>query len=192
MAAPREVRTDRLLLRPFLASDIAAYAAIRRKPEVMRYLPAPTSDPDEIDCRSAETVRAFAAAWDEVGYGPWAVIERASGRLVGHHGLRMVAEMGGQTEVLYTLDPAVWGRGFATEAGRAALDHGFGPAGLDRIVAWALPGNTRSRRVMERLGMVRRDGLVTFKNFDVVEYAIGRPEWRTTGDAPKEEWAHDP
>jgi RimJ/RimL family protein N-acetyltransferase len=50
---------------------------------------------------------------------------------------------------------AYWGRGYATEAARAALRYGFGNLGLDEIVAVTVPKNWRSRRVMERLGMSR-------------------------------------
>jgi RimJ/RimL family protein N-acetyltransferase len=53
------------------------------------------------------------------------------------------------------LGRAYWGRGYASEAARAALDYGFGELGLAEIVAVTVPANQRSRRVMERLGMTR-------------------------------------
>ena len=59
-------------------------------------------------------------------------------------------------EVAWRLARAYWGRGYATEAAPASLDHGFAELGLPEIVAFTVPANLRSRRVMERLGMTRR------------------------------------
>ena len=111
--------------------------------------------------KAAALVPAFAAMWEEPPfYGPWAVEEASTGRLLGHLGLRKLEELGGRTELLYALDPSAHGRGFAIEGARAALAYGFDVAGLDEVIALALPENLRSLKVMERAGMVRRDGLV--------------------------------
>jgi ribosomal-protein-alanine N-acetyltransferase len=56
-------------------------------------------------------------------------------------------------EVGWRLAPAHWGHGYATEAARAAVDYGFVAHELEEIVAFTVPANFRSRRVMERLGM---------------------------------------
>ena len=58
-------------------------------------------------------------------------------------------------EIAWRLARAYWGRGYATEAARAALDYGFGKLGLEQIVAVTVPANLRSLRVMERLDMTR-------------------------------------
>ena len=167
------VRTERLLLRPFEPDDIPAYAAIRRKPGVMRFLPRP-KEPMDDDTRSAKAIEIFRTAWAEKGYGPWAVI--LDGTLIGHTGLRWVPEEDA-TEVLYLFDPDHHGQGYATEAARAALDHGFGPLGLDRIVAWAMPANAASLAVMKRLGMTRADQLVTVFGIDAVQCHLDRTDW---------------
>lgn len=167
------IRTDRLVLRPFTPEDIPAYAAIRRKPGVTRFLPTPPRPVDD-DTRSARAVETFCATWTENGYGPWAVL--LDGALIGHAGLRWVPEEG-VTEVLYLFDPAHHGRGYATEAARAALGHGFGALGLDRIVAWAMPANTASLAVMERLGMQRHPGTVTVFGVEAVRCTIDHPTW---------------
>ena len=176
------IETDRLILRPFRRADLPAYAAIRRKPGVTRFLPSHTEDPEESYRRAAATLEAFGAAWRDRGYGPWAVVVKGGG-LIGHLGLRHVAEQDA-TEVLFLLDPAMHGRGLATEGARAALDWGFGTLGLDRIVAWAMPENAASRSVMERLGMRRTPGLVTVFGLQAVEYSAGIDDWQkhvTTG-----------
>ena len=113
------VETERLDLRPFEAGDVDWYAAIRAKPEVVRHLPG--GEPTAARARpiAEATAPHFAGLWREVGYGPWAVVERQSGRPLGHAGVRLLPELG-ETEILYMLDTPAWGRGYATEAGRAA------------------------------------------------------------------------
>ncbi|MEM1315757.1 MAG: GNAT family N-acetyltransferase [Pseudomonadota bacterium] len=157
----RIVETERLTLRPFRPDDEPAYAAIRSKPEVARYLSGGEAAAAEGAAKAAALVPAFAAMWEGApGYGPWAVEERAAGRLLGHLGLRKLEELGGRTELLYALDPSAQGKGYAVEGARAALDYAFGALGLPEVIALALPENARSLKVMERAGMVRRDGLV--------------------------------
>lgn len=168
------ITTDRLTLRPFDVADIPAYAAIRRKPGVMRFLPRPAEPIDE-DTRSARALETFSATWAEHGYGPWAVL--LAGDLIGHAGLRFVPEEG-VTEVLYLFDPAHHGRGYATEAARAALDFGFGTLNLDRIVAWAMPANGASLAVMDRAGMTRRPNHVTVFGIEAVQYEMTGAEWK--------------
>src|SRR5262249_59335572 len=81
-----------------------------------------------------------------------AVVDRAGDRFIGHCGLAHLPD-GSDVEVLYALARSSWGQGLATEAGRAALGHGFERVGLARIVAVTAPAHAASRRVMERLGM---------------------------------------
>lgn len=157
------LETDRLILRPFERTDITAYAQLRCKPEVVRYLPggeAAASRADEIAGRS---VTAFASLWfdpDGPGYGPWAAIDRRSGALIGHIGLRRLDDMGGETEILYMLDSAVWGQGMATEGALAARDFAFQRLKLTRMIGMAAPENAGSLRVMEKIGMRRTPGLM--------------------------------
>jgi ribosomal-protein-alanine N-acetyltransferase len=102
-----------------------------------------------------ERIRAHFA---EHGFGLWAVEVAEDGALAGFVGLQVPhfeAAFTPCVEVGWRLGRAHWGRGYATEAARAALDHGFGPAGLREIVSFTVPANRRSRAVMERLGMVR-------------------------------------
>ena len=146
------IQTARLTLRPFAAGDADAHAALYADPEVTRYLPGGPFAPEEVAARSARSRARFAEHWDAHGWGVWAVADRASGTLIGHCGLAHLPD-GTDVELLYALARAAWGRGLATEAGRAALDHGFGSVGLERIVAVTRPEHRASRRVMERLGM---------------------------------------
>jgi ribosomal-protein-alanine N-acetyltransferase len=90
----------------------------------------------------------------ETGFCLWWWRERASGELVGYAGLnRDEVEGDPAVEIGWSITPARWGEGFATEAAHAAVAWGFERCGLAEIVAFALIDNVRSRRVMEKLGM---------------------------------------
>ena len=81
------------------------------------------------------------------------MVERESGEVIGVAGLVLVEMTGPEVEVVYELERAAWGRGIATEVGRACLDVAFGPLGLDRVVALSYPENGPSVRVMQKIGM---------------------------------------
>ncbi len=140
------LRTKRLLLRPWRDEDIAPFVEMSADPVVMEYLPP-----------AGEGWVAWARAhWDEHGFGQWVVEIPDEASFIGVVGLADVgyeAPFTPAVEVAWRLARAYWGRGYATEAARAALDYGFGELALDEIVALTVPANQRSRRVMERLGM---------------------------------------
>src|SRR5262249_29446740 len=121
----RELRTDRLLMRPLTLADEDDYHRLFSDPEVVRYL-----GPGGVRSRQ-ENRAALAAAvehWRLHGYGIWKVTERDGGRFVGRCGLRL-GEIDA-VELLYTLNREFWGRGLATEAAAAAVRFGFDHAGL--------------------------------------------------------------
>ena len=165
------LKTERLGLRPLVAGDAEAYAAVRCHPQVAKWLPPVAGEPVEA---VRGTIGRFAAAWQERRYAPWGVF--LEGRLVGHGGLNFVPEFDA-TEVLWALHPDAWGHGYATEVARAALAYGFGTLKLDLIFAITLPDNLASQAVMKRLGLIYRRR-VDYKSFtDIVWYDIGREAW---------------
>ncbi len=174
VAAPSTIETARLLLRPFTLDDVPAYAAIRAKPEVMRYFPQ-TDEAPEVG--ALRVIAHFMGHWQDPGYGPWAAIEKASGRLIGHLGLRYMPEFG-ETEILYILDSDVWRRGLASEGAAAARDHAFDALGLDRVMAIALPENVASTGVMTKIGL-KYERMATYKGLDVAYYALDKANRRT-------------
>jgi RimJ/RimL family protein N-acetyltransferase len=92
-------------------------------------------------------------AWERDGVGYWIFFARDTGDLVARGGLSHKVFDGEEVvEVGWTTIPERWGEGFATELGQASLDVAFGPLGLDNVVAYTLPENVASRRVMEKLG----------------------------------------
>jgi ribosomal-protein-alanine N-acetyltransferase len=164
------LKTERLTLRPMQPDDAEAYAAMRYHPDVARWLLPATGDP--VDAARAAIAR-YALSWRDRGYGPWAVF--CDGRLIGHAGLNFVPEFG-ETEVLWSLHPDGRGRGFATEAGRAALDFGFRSLGLKLIFAMTRPDNHASRAVMTRLGLVYRKKVV-YRDVESVWFEVDRASW---------------
>jgi len=148
------LRTSQLVLRPWRDEDIADFAEMSADPVVMEYL-LPLSDRG----LSADTwVARKRAHWEEHGFGQWVVELPGEASFIGVVGLETVsydAHFTPAVEVAWRLVRAYWGRGYATEAAKAALDYGFGEVGLGEIVALTVPANQRSRRVMERLGMTR-------------------------------------
>lgn len=168
------VTTERLTLRPFTLDDVPAYARIRDEPSVRQWLGSVREEPPEVI--ADRSLRHFIDEWAVRGYGPWAVIDRATGELLGHHGLRHMPAFDGETELLYTLSAGARGKGFGIEAGLAAIRFGFETLGLDRIMAITLHDNRASRGLMERLGLTyRRDDV--YKGLDVVYYALDRGDW---------------
>ncbi|MFD9814856.1 GNAT family N-acetyltransferase [Streptomyces sp. NPDC059080] len=147
------LHTARLLLRAWRETDLAPWAALNADPEVRRHLGGPLTR-EESDASVARFRAEFAAR----GYGWWAVEERASGAFLGFAGLDRVEEESlplHGVEAGWRLARHAWGHGYATEAGRACLDFGFSTLCLPEILALTTAANTRSRAVMERLGMAR-------------------------------------
>jgi ribosomal-protein-alanine N-acetyltransferase len=150
---PHQLRTERLLLRRWLEDDRKPFARLNADPEVMQYFPSPLNREE-----SDAFVDRIEGAFDELGYGLWAIEVPGEIGFVGYVGLaspNFTAHFTPAVEVGWRLGRPHWGRGFATEAARAALADGFDRVGLDEIVSFTVPANLRSTRVMERLGMTR-------------------------------------
>jgi len=117
----------------------------------MEFLPSVLAR-EESDAFAARIRRGLA----ERGWGLWAVEVRGGAPFAGYVGLEIPGAdlpVSPCVEVGWRLAVEHWGRGYATEAARAALEHGFGALGLHEIVSFTSTGNRRSRAVMERLGM---------------------------------------
>lgn len=155
-SGPR-LATPRLLLRRWRDADVDPFAVMNADPVVMEYFPA-MLDRDQ----TAALVQSFEQRFEERGYGLWAVevVDPPSLRapFAGFVGLNYTdwpAHFTPAVEIGWRLAAEHWGRGYATEAARAAMRFGFEDVGLDEIVSFTVPANTRSRAVMERLGMTR-------------------------------------
>ncbi len=143
------LETDRLLIRPWNAGDRSAFYQLTCDPAVMHYvhagLPYSEVEVDEWFSRQARHM-----AEHDVCMG--AVIEKGSGQLIGIAGTQPLGTTG-NLEIGWIFARESWGRGYATEAGGAAMHHVLETLGHPRVVAIIDPGNEPSKRVAARLGM---------------------------------------
>jgi len=147
------LRTPRLLLREWRDEDLAPFAAMSADAEVMKLLLGPY-DRAQSDAWAGRA-RSFL---DEYGYGQLVVEIPGAIAFAGVVGLSLVvfkAPFTPAIEVAWRLMQPYWGQGIAFEAARAVIEDGFYRLGFAEIVALTTPPNTRSWRLMERLGMVR-------------------------------------
>jgi [ribosomal protein S5]-alanine N-acetyltransferase len=148
--------TDRLELRTYALDDIPRIHEILYGNAEARVLTGGVSTLAE----TRATIAGYIGRQERDGYTFWAVVERASGELVGEAGLKPLEDKGPEVEIGYAFGPPWWGRGYATEAGRAILDVAFGTLGLERVVAVTADDNVGSQRVIAKLGFTpagRRD-----------------------------------
>mgnify|MGYP001369290728 CR=1 FL=1 len=168
---PKEIRTERLLLRQWRESDVEPLAEIYTQPEYLRFMPA-------IDRhQTAAQVERWMRSWREDGVSQWAAVDLETDRLIGriglirHHDWPLEPD---PIEVGWTLHRDYWGRGLATQGGRASMEIWRERLpGDQRLLSITVPGNTRSRAVMERLGLSYR-GQVAWHGIEHVWYAIDR------------------
>ena len=144
MAAPT-LTTERLVLRQFTPGDADAHhRQVGGDPQVTWSGRARTLD----DTR--ERIAGYIADWETSGLGMWAVVERETDAVIGHAGLQPLEETG-QIEIGYYLGRSAWGRGIATEAGRAVVSYAD-RIGLPEVVAVVRPENRASQGVLAKLG----------------------------------------
>ena len=146
-----EIRTARLRIRSWRDEDIEPHAAMNADPRVMEFFPSVMS--------REESTAALARARERIaerGFSFWPVEVVGGASFIGMVGLSVPsfeAPFMPAVEIGWRLAADHWGQGYATEAARAVLAHGFDRLGLPEIVAFTTAANARSRRVMEKLGM---------------------------------------
>ena len=145
------LRTPRLILRRWRSADREAFAAMNADPRVMEYFVS-TLTREESDA----SIDRFERELAERPFGLWAVEIPGTAPFAGVVGLSVpnfTAPFTPCVEIGWRLAAAHWGRGYATEAARAALVHAWDVVELDEVVAFTTVGNERSRAVMARIGM---------------------------------------
>jgi ribosomal-protein-alanine N-acetyltransferase len=145
--------TERLVLREPVATDAEAILVFRGDPEVQRYNAEPLRD-------LAETVQFIELLQAETAANlrrHWAIT--LDGAVVGLIGLHTWEQDHRRAELGYDMAREYWGRGLATEAGRAVIQFGFTTMALHRIEAGTIADNVRSVRLLERLGFQREGTL---------------------------------
>jgi RimJ/RimL family protein N-acetyltransferase len=171
------LRTARLDLRPHQPSDVPFMMALNADPEVVRY----TGDAAFASAAEAEEiVDQLRRQYRESRTGRLLVTERASGEPVGWCGLKIQPD--NEVNLGYRLARASWGKGIATEASRACLEHGFGALGLARVVATAATANRASIAVLTRLGFhptgEREEHGMAVRDFALLAEEFRQIPWR--------------
>jgi RimJ/RimL family protein N-acetyltransferase len=151
-------KTERLILRNWRPEDRAEYLATCNTEAVTRHLDGPASE-EEVDAALAR----IAKSQEERGFSFWAVERQADSALLGYCGLRICEDLerpvNGDLEIGWRLREDAWGKGYALEAAKAALQWAWANLDADRIVSFTVRANEPSWRLMERLGMMRRADL---------------------------------
>lgn len=160
------IETPRLRMRPWVDDDFEPLAAMCADPRVMEFYPTLYSREE-----SEALWKRIQEHHARYGFGPSAV--EVDGEFAGVLGLNWILRFKTHftpcVEIGYRLRPEFWGRGLATEAAQAALRYGFESLDLPEIVAHTIPANKRSRRVIEKIG------LVFSEEFDLPLLAEGHP-----------------
>jgi [ribosomal protein S5]-alanine N-acetyltransferase len=147
---------QRVRLREFTLEDASAVHDYGSDPEVIQFLDwGPTAT--VADAR--EFLQGVLHQYQEGTGLVLAVVERATGQVVGNVALMGFDGRRRRAEIGYVLSRAYWGRGYVTEACQLLLDHAFSEMQLDEAIAYVDPTNERSRQVLVRLGMERTPGL---------------------------------
>lgn len=151
------IETERLILRPFEASDAGAAFEWFGDPVVMRFTP---TGPDKSMEQTQARLTLFMEHQNEHGFSKWLILNRTSGIAIGDSGLLILEEYG-WIDLGFRFAQPYWGKGLATEVASAWVRAAFDEFGLSRLGAFAHPENRTSIRVLEKLGFkVERRGIV--------------------------------
>jgi [ribosomal protein S5]-alanine N-acetyltransferase len=162
------LETDRLIVRKFIEDDLEAFSLIMANPLVMRFsIKGPLSKD-----QTKEMLKHITGNYDNVGYGLYAVVDKAEHSLLGYVGLmRQNIDYEEKTELGYRIDPKYWGKGFATEASLAICQYAFDQLGIKELISIIDPQNIRSIEVAKRVGMHFWKNAI-FHNIPVHVYAL--------------------
>lgn len=176
------LETERLVLRRIEEGDAALHDQLLNTPAVMEHLGG-VKELHELEARHARSMASFARE----GFGFMMLIEKASGELVGHAGLKRVdsayASNQGDHEMGWVIRQDRWRRGYALEAMRAVVEWAFVSLDAPLLVALTSERNVGSWRLMEKLGMERRrdlefiDPLYPPQDNPTIQYSLTRRQW---------------
>jgi RimJ/RimL family protein N-acetyltransferase len=167
------LETERLRLEPFAWAHLDGLDFMGRDPDVMRYLGGVTTREQTV-----AIIERNQGCWNAHGFGWWSFLDRAGGELVGAGCIQHLAHgLDNPLEIGWRLKSDRWRQGLASEAARAMAGFAFDRLAIPILLAVAMPENTASRRVMERLGM-RYRGIEPWYGLDVATYEITVAEWR--------------
>lgn len=153
------VQTERLTCERLALEHVEELVGLLRDQRVARWIWPRSDPPTELDVRYGLVDKI--EHWERYGFGMWLLRDRVTGGMVGRGGLQWtyVADLHA-IEVGWAIVPERWGQGLATELALASVGAAFGPLGLDEVIAFTLPDNVASRRVMEKAGFAYERDIV--------------------------------
>jgi ribosomal-protein-alanine N-acetyltransferase len=149
----KTIETDRIILRRWKSKDRVPFAELNSDPVVMEHF-LKVLTPVE----SNVMIKRIEEHFERHGFGLWAMERKEDAAFMGFTGLAIPpfeAKFTPCVEIGWRMHQAFWGQGYVTEAAREVVKLAFGELGLRELVSFTVPANTRSRAVMERLGMTR-------------------------------------
>jgi RimJ/RimL family protein N-acetyltransferase len=172
------IETERLYIRELLPEDEEGMYEMDSNPAVHKYI---AQKPVHTRQESREVINYVRQQYKDNGVGRWAIIEKGSNDFLGWTGFKLMTEtVNGQTNYYdygYRLSQRAWGKGIATESGRASLQYGIEQMGLWPVFAMTDVNNAASRHVLEKLG---------FRFVEIFHYE-GASQWRRAVD-PMATW----
>jgi RimJ/RimL family protein N-acetyltransferase len=180
-----DATTERLELRRFQLDDLDELAEVFANPEVWRFPYGRSFSREE----TADFIDTQIREWDQCGFGLWIARERATDRVIGYVGLAVphfLPDILPAVEVGWRFEPRSWGKGFASEGARAALDRAFDLLGLPEVCSVPQADNPASSAVCDRIGM-RLERAVTIPanprrgELEGLLYRMTANEWRSLG-----------
>jgi RimJ/RimL family protein N-acetyltransferase len=169
--------TSRLRLRALTVDDAEAVLALNGNPVVMTH----TGEPLWTGLEQTRPRLADYPDFEKYGFGRWGCIYKPENEVIGFSGFKYLPTLD-EVDLGYRFLPEYWGQGLATESGSACILYGFETMGLDHIIALVKPENTRSVRVLEKLGM-HDTGVTSIDGDPVHRYVIERSEWLRSSPA---------
>jgi len=179
MTEATRLETERLVLRPPTVADLGPLHEVWGDRDVMRWVGAGDAFARDVD-ESARRLERLLVHQDAHGFGLWAVAERDSGTVLGDAGLVLFGFRGPEVELAYRLGKAHWGRGYATEAAAAWVEHGLVALDLPSILAVTHPANEASERVLDKVGF-RYEGPTVHLGVRMRRFRARRKGRRSTG-----------
>ncbi|WP_342547915.1 GNAT family N-acetyltransferase [Paenibacillus sp. FSL P2-0089] len=146
------LETERLIIRPYMESDLMASFELMQNPEVLAFMHMEVMSMHEYEGMFRWLMFSYHTSFELPFKYSFAVCDKATGRLIGWCGTGVLEFMAPDAELYYLIGREHWGRGYATEAAAAMADYAFGVIGLEQLYAKADPRNTASLGVLRKLG----------------------------------------
>lgn len=142
------LNTERIFLRAITAEDINEFYEIMKKDSVGKWLGIGKGMSLE---ETEQYMNKIIKHWNQYGFGVWATVNKSSGEIMGHCGLRYIDDTE-DIEIIYLLDPGFWGVGYASEAADTVINFAFQSLKIKKLTARVRTNNIKSKKVIEKLG----------------------------------------